>query len=85
MFTTHGTLLSHDNEISVPTTRSFAALMGLTWRHHAEAFAASDGTKAAPDIQHVKTLKLIRKSGKPKELKSMIVEWEGIVAGIEVS
>lgn len=84
MFLNNGTLLAHDEDIDVPQTRSFAALVGLTWRRHASQLISSDHFVAQSDVQHVKTLQLFHKRGKPKELKTMIVEWEGIVASVEV-
>lgn len=65
----------------MPTQRSLAALIGLTWRRHV---AEIEG-RGSPsnDIQHLKTLRLMHKSGKSKCLKGMVVEWEGIVAAVE--
>ena len=65
----------------MPTQRSFAALVGLTWRRHV-AEIEGHGSPSV-DIQHVKTLRLMRKPGNRKQLKGMIVEWEGIVAAVE--
>ena len=65
----------------MPTQRSFAALVGLTWRRHV-AEIEGHGSPST-DIQHVKTLRLVHKPGKSKQLKGMVVEWEGIVAAVE--
>ena len=81
IITTHGTLIGVDDEVQMPKQRSLAALIGLTWRRH---LAEMDGRGSpSPDIQHVKTFRLMHRSGKVKQLKGMVVEWEGIVAAVE--
>ena len=65
----------------LPTQRSFAALVGLTWRRHAAE--VEDRGSPSIDIQHVRTLRLMHRSGQSKHLEGMVVEWEGIVAVVE--
>ena len=79
--TSHGTLVSVDDGVHVPTQRSFAALVGLTWRRHVTDIEGRGSPSM--DVQHVKTLRLVHSPGRTKSLKGMVVEWEGIVAAVE--
>ena len=81
IFTTRGTLVGVDDRVHMPTERSFAALVGLTWRRHVAEIEGRGSPSV--DVQHVKTLRLMHKPGGLKQLKSMIVEWEGMVAAVE--
>ena len=81
IFTAHGTLIGVDEGVHVPSQRSLAALIGLTWRRHVAEIEGHGSP--SPDIQHIKTLRLMHKPGNLKQLKGMIVEWDGTVAAVE--
>ena len=82
LYTDHGTIIGHSSNIVPPKIKSLAALSSFTWRRHKESLELAQRT--APDIQRMKTLRLIHKKDKPDpDLKTMIVEWDGLTAAIE--
>ena len=79
-----GRLVSVDDGVHMPTQRSFAALVGLTWRRHVTAGVEGRGS---PNIDVSSMSKhfawCTRIQANRSQLKGMIVEWEGIVAAVE--
>ena len=67
----------------MPVTRSFAALVGRVWRNRAAALANNTNPDSTSDIQKVVTLKLIHKRNDKKQLKALVIVWEGIVAVVQ--